>query len=324
MMQPSGTLDWNVYRRGAFEEARHVLEGVAHRTPVVQCRTLSEHAGCDLSLKCENLQRAGAFKFRGAYYMISTLSKEERKRGVITYSSGNHAQAVALAARLFNTRAVVVMPDDAVGVKLAATRTYGAEVLQQGRTPQERKARAEVLAREGGLTMVPPYDDPRILLGQGTTLIEILAQAPKVEVLLVPVGGGGLLGGICAAARAYRPGLTVYGVEPEIADDWARSIEAGKIVSIESADTIADGLRSLEPGEVPFPVVREVAQGIIRVSENEIREAMHFLLARAKLVVEPSGAVATAAALFHNEPFRGRQVVALLSGGNVDLGKLFE
>ncbi len=160
---------------------------------------------------------------------------------------------MALAARMFDTRAVVVMPDDAVGVKLSATRTYGAKVLQQGQTPHDRKARAEVLARERGLTMVPPYEDPRILIGQGTTLIEILAQAPKVEVLLVPVGGGGLLGGICAAARAYRPGLTIYGAEPEIADDWARSIEAGKIVSIESADTIADGLRSLEPGEVPFP-----------------------------------------------------------------------
>jgi threonine dehydratase len=177
---------------------------------------------------------------------------------------------------------------------------------------------AHRLAEDRGLTMVPPYEDARILLGQGTVLMEILEQAPDVEVVLAPVGGGGLLGGICAAARAFRPGLEVYGVEPEAADDWARSIEAGRIVRIESCDTIADGLRSLEPGKVPFPVVREVAKGIIRVSEREIREAVVLLLTRAKVVAEPSGAVSVAGALFHGERFRGRRVAAVVSGGNVD------
>jgi threonine dehydratase len=311
-------MDWLLCSREAFEQARQAIEPIARRTPIETCRALSERAGCDLRLKCENLQRGGAFKIRGASYLISTLGEAERARGVVTYSSGNHAQAVALAARLFKMRAVVVMPEDAPAVKLAATRGYGAEVIQHGRTPQDRMAFAHRLAEERDLTMVPPYEDPRILLGQGTVLMEILEQAPDVEVVLAPVGGGGLLGGICAAARAFRPGLEVYGVEPETADDWARSIEAGRIVRIESSDTIADGLRSLEPGRVPFPVVRDVARGIIRVSESEIREAVVFLLTRAKVVAEPSGAVAVAGALFHGERFRGRRVAAVVSGGNVD------
>jgi len=311
-------LDWRIYSREAFEEARRILEPVVHRTPIARCRTLSERAGCDLALKCENLQKGGAFKIRGAYRKIAALAETDRRRGVITYSSGNHAQAVALAARLFGTRATVVMPEDAAGVKLAAVQGYGAEVIQHGRTPQERMAFAHRFAEERGLAMVPPYEDPLILLGQGTVLMEILAQEPQAQVVLAPVGGGGLLGGICAAARALQPELEVYGVEPAVADDWARSLEAGRIVGIPASPTIADGLRSLEPGKVPFPVVQAVASGIIRVSEEEIREAMLLLLTRAKVVAEPSGAVSVAAALFHGEPFRGRRVVAVVSGGNVD------
>ncbi len=311
-------IDWGSYSRQAFERAGRVLEGKAHRTPVLRCDTLTRLAGFDLALKCENLQRVGAFKFRGAFHMISTLGEEERRRGVITYSSGNHAQAVALAARLFSARAVIVMPTDASGVKLAATRGYGAEILQHGLTPQERMAFAEALAEERGLTLVPPYEDPRILLGQGTVLTEILEQEPEAEVILVPVGGGGLLGGICAAARAFRPGLEVYGAEPAAADDWARSLEAGRILRIPAAPTVADGLRSLEPGQVPFPVVREVARGIVRVAEEEILSTLGLLLTRAKIVAEPSGAVSVAAALFHGERFRGRRVVAVVSGGNVE------
>jgi threonine dehydratase len=310
--------DWNAYRRDAFEAASRTLSGAAHRTPILRCATLSRLSGFDLAFKCENLQKVGAFKFRGAHYMISTLAEPDRARGVITYSSGNHAQAVALSARRFSIRSVIVMPTDATGVKLAATRDYGAEVLQHGLTPQERMAFAEAMARERDLTVVPPYEDPRILLGQGTVLLEILEQEPGAEVVLVPVGGGGLLGGICAAARAFRPELEIYGVEPEVADDWARSIEAGRIVRIASCPTIADGLRSLEPGQVPFPVVQEVVRGILRVKEEEIREAMMLLLTRAKIVAEPSGAVATAGALFHAEQFRGRRVVAVVSGGNVE------
>jgi len=311
-------IDWSLYRREAFEAARNALLGKAHLTPMARCRSLSDQAGCELALKCENLQRVGAFKFRGACFMISTLTEAERARGVLTYSSGNHAQAVALAARLCGTRAVVVMPTDASGVKLAATHGYGAEILQHGLTPQERKVFAERLAAERGLTLVPPYEDPRILLGQGTVLMEILDQLPEVEVVLVPVGGGGLLGGICAAARAFRPELQVYGVEPAVADDWARSLEAGAIRSIPSAPTVADGLRSLEPGQVPFPVVHQVARGILRVSEAEILQAMELLLTRAKVVAEPSGAVSVAAALFQGASFRGRRVVAIVSGGNLE------
>ena len=275
-------------------------------------------AGSDLALKCENLQRVGAFKFRGAYFMLSTLAKADLARGVITYSSGNHAQAVALSARLFQTRAVIVMPEDATGVKLSATRGYGAEIVQHGFTPQERQAFAARLAQERSLTMVPPYEDPRILLGQGTVLMEILEQAPEAEVLLVPVGGGGLLGGCCAAARVLRPDLEVYGVEPEGADDWARSLEAGRIERIASANTMADGLRSLEPGKVPFPIVKEFARGILRVSEDDIRRAMLLLLTRAKLVAEPSGAVSVAGALAHAARFHHRRVVAIVTGGNVE------
>jgi len=314
--------DWHIYDREAFEKARRVLEGKAHKTPTLRCGTLSRLAGCDLALKCEGLQRGGAFKFRGAYHMLSTLEEADRARGVITYSSGNHAQALALAARLFSTRAVVVMPMDATGVKLAATRGYGAEILRHGLTPQERMAFAKRVAGERNLVLVPPYEDPRILLGQGTVLMEILEQEPRAEVVLVPAGGGGLLAGICAAARAFRPEMEVYGVEPAVADDWARSIEAGGIRRIPAAPTVADGLRSLEPGSVPFPVVRDSVRGIIRVAEEEILAAMGLLLTRAKVVAEPSGAVSVAGALFHGEPFRGRRVVAVISGGNVDPGIL--
>jgi threo-3-hydroxy-L-aspartate ammonia-lyase len=311
-------VDWGLYDRAAFEAAADILRPVAHRTPVAHCATLSGMAGCELSLKCENFQKIGAFKFRGAYHMIATLSAAERSRGVITYSSGNHAQAVALSARIFGCRAVIVMPTDASGVKLAATRGYGAEIVQHGLTPQERQALALQLAEERGLTMVPPYEDPRILLGQGTVLMEILEQEPGVEAVLVPVGGGGLLGGVCAAARAFRPGLEIYGVEPEAADDWARSLASGRIERIASAHTIADGLRSLEPGKIPFPVVREIVRGILCVEEEDIRRAMLLLLTRAKLVAEPSGAVAFAGLLSHPERFRNRRVVALISGGNVE------
>ena len=311
-------IDWQLYGREAFRKAQRVLEGRAHVTPVLRCGTLSRLAGCDLALKCESLQRGGAFKFRGACHMISTLDEAERARGVITYSSGNHAQAVALAARLFSTRAVIVMPTDASGVKMAATRGYGAEILQHGLTPQERMAFAGRVAAERNLVMVPPYEDPRILLGQGTVLMEILDQEPGTEVVLVPVGGGGLLGGICAAARAFRPEMEVYGVEPAVADDWARSIEAGGIRRIPAAPTIADGLRSLEPGRVPFPVVQEIVRGIIRVTEEEILVAMGLLLTRAKVVAEPSGAVSVAGALSRGNRFRGRRVVAVVSGGNVE------
>ena len=310
--------DWDAYRRPAFERALEIIRPVAHLTPMMRCRALSEMAGCDLAMKCENLQRVGAFKFRGAYHMIAALTESERAHGVITYSSGNHAQAVALSARLFGIRAVIVMPVDAAGVKLAATRGYGAEILQHGHTPQERQAFAIRLAQERGLTMVPPYEDARILLGQGTLLMEILEQEPAAEVVLVPVGGGGLLGGICAAARAFRPQLEIYGVEPETADDWARSISSGRIERIATAHTIADGLRSLEPGKIPFPIVQEVVRGVLRVSDEQIRRAMLLLLTRAKLVAEPSGAVSVAGALAHAHRFKNRRVVALISGGNVE------
>jgi threonine dehydratase len=310
--------DWSLYTREAFERARRILNPVVRTTPITRSAELSSRAGCDLAFKREDEQIGRAFKFRGAFHMISALSEAERARGVITYSSGNHAQAVARAARLHGIRATVVMPEDAVAVKLAATREHGAEVIQHGKTPQERMEFAHRLQKERGLTMVPPYEDARIVLGQGTVLMEILEQEPGVEAVLAPVGGGGLLGGICAAARAFCPGLAVYGAEPAAADDWARSIEAGRIVRIDRSDTIADGLRSLEPGSVPFPVVAAVARGILRVSEEEIHETMRLLRDAAGIVAEPSGAVSAAAALFHGEKLRNRRVVAVISGGNLD------
>jgi threonine dehydratase len=306
-------------------QARARLDGVANRTPLVTSRTLDRLAGRQVVLKCENFQRGGAFKFRGAYNTISQLSEEARRRGVVAFSSGNHAQGVALAARLLGVPAVICMPDDAPPVKVAATREYGVEVQFYNRQRDDREAFAQQVGRERGLTLVPPYDHLGIIAGAGTVMLELLEQAPDLEMLLAPIGGGGLVSGSAIAAHGLSPHLRVFGVEPEVADDTRQSLRAGERRTIAPPDTIADGLRVTTPGRLTFPIVQRHLEDVLTVSEEEIREAMRFALLRLKLVIEPSGAVPLAVALAgHLPPGTGR-VGLLISGGNLDpalLGRL--
>jgi len=274
------------------------LSGIAHRTPVLTSRTLDERTGSTAFLKAECLQRGGAFKFRGAYNMISSLGPEERERGVVAYSSGNHAQAVSLAARLLGTSATILMPADTPPAKLEATRGYGAEIVTYDRYTEDREALGAALAVErGGLALVPPYEHPLIMAGQGTAALELLDDVPGLDALLVPVGGGGLIAGCATAAKALRPGIRVIGVEPEAGDDTRRSLEAGQRVRIPVPRTIADGQQADIPGELTFAVNRQVVDTIVTVSDAEILDAMAFLFDRMKLVTEPSGASAAAALL---------------------------
>ena len=294
------------------------LRGIAHRTPVVTSKTLDERTGARVSLKAENLQRIGAFKFRGAYNAIAQLDAAQRQRGVVAFSSGNHAQGVALAAQLLDVPATIVMPSDAPEAKLAATRGYGAEVVTYDRERMNRSELAASIAAERGTTLVPPYDDPAIIAGQGTVALELLADAGRLEVLLVPLGGGGLLSGCALAATALSPGVRVFGVEPEAGDDWVRSWRADRIVSIAVPQTIADGQRTQAPGDLTWPIVRRLVTGIVTVSDDEIKHAMRFAFERLKLVLEPSGASALAALLSRKIDVRGARAGVVLSGGNVD------
>jgi threonine dehydratase len=294
------------------------LRGIVHRTPVVTSKTLDERTGARVSLKAENLQRIGAFKFRGAYNTIAQLTPAQRERGVVAFSSGNHAQGVALAAQLLDVPATIVMPSDAPSAKLAATRGYGAEVVTYDRERMNRSEIAGAIAAERGATLVPPYDDPAIIAGQGTVALELLADAGRLDVLLVPLGGGGLLAGCALAAVALSPGVRVFGVEPEAGDDWVRSWRADRIVSIPVPQTIADGQQTQAPGELTWPIVRRLAAGIVTVSDDEIRRAMRFAFERLKLVLEPSGASALAALLSGKIDARGTRAGVVLSGGNVD------
>jgi threonine dehydratase len=311
----------------SFEDvraARERLHGVANLTPVVTSRTLDRMAGRRVFLKCENFQRAGAFKFRGAYTMISQLSAEERQRGVLAFSSGNHAQAVALTAQLLGIPAVIVMPNDAPPVKLAATCGYGAEVIFYDRQQEDREALARRIAAERGMALVPPFDHPQIMAGQGTSTLELLEQAPDLDTVLVPAGGGGLISGTAVAAHGVDPALRVFGVEPADADDTRRSLLAGARVSIPPPATLADGLRATVPGMLTFPIVQRHVAGIVTVSEEEILEALYFALLRLKLVIEPSAAVGLAAVLFGKLPDDTRRVGVIVSGGNVDPAVLRE
>jgi threonine dehydratase len=294
------------------------LRGVAHRTPVVTSRTLDERTGARVFLKAENLQRMGAFKFRGAYNRLAQLTPSERAGGVVAFSSGNHAQGVALAAQLLGVPAAIVMPADAPEAKLAATRGYGAEVILYERERMNRAELAASIASERGATLVPPYDDPAIIAGQGTVALELVEDAGPLDALLVCLGGGGLMAGSCLAATALSPGVQIYGVEPEAGDDWVRSWAADRIVSIPVPKTIADGQQTQAPGELTWPIVRGLAAGIVTVTDDEIRATMRFAFERLKLVLEPSGASALAALLFEKVDVRGTRVGITLSGGNVD------
>jgi threo-3-hydroxy-L-aspartate ammonia-lyase len=304
------------------EAAARRLDGVAHRTPVLRSRTLDGLAGAAVHLKAESFQRGGAFKFRGAYNKIASLPAGRRTRGVLAYSSGNHAQAVALAAGLVGTSATIVMPDDAPVAKADATRGYGAEVVTYDRWSESREEIGARLAEERDLELVKPYDDPLVMAGQGTAALELLTEVPDLDVLVTPVGGGGLLAGCSTVAKALSPAMRVVGVEPEAADDTARSFAAGRRVEIEMPRTIADGLQATAPGELTFEVNRERADAIVTVDDAEILDAMAFLFDRLKLVVEPSGAVGVAALLAGR--VTGSRVGIVLSGGNVGAARFAE
>jgi threo-3-hydroxy-L-aspartate ammonia-lyase len=294
------------------------IRGIANRTPVVTSRTLDSRVGARVFLKCENLQRGGAFKFRGAYNRLVCLSDEERARGVVAFSSGNHAQGVALAARELSIPATVVMPTDAPELKVQATAGYGAAIIRYDRLTEDREAIARALAEERGLTLVPPYDHPLIMAGQGTAALELFEDTGPLGMLLAPVGGGGLLSGCATAAAAMSPGITIIGVETETSNDWVLSLEARHPVRIPPPDTIADGMRTQQPGALTFPVVQQLARGVMTVSDDEVKEAMRFLLLRLKLVVEPTGAVPLALAMSGRLPVRGQTLGIILSGGNAD------
>ena len=301
--------------RTDVEAAASRLEGVAHRTPVFTSRTLDELAGGRVFLKAENLQRGGAFKFRGAYNTIAQLPPGT---GIAAFSSGNHAQAVALAASLLGASAVILMPEDAAPAKLAATRAYGAEVVTYDRYTEDREALGRELASERGLALVPPFDHPHVMAGQGTAALELLEDVPDLDVLVTPVGGGGLLSGTAVAAN----GRKVWGVEPEAGDDVRRSLEEGHRVTIDVPRTIADGLQTPSVGEAPFTVIRERVAGIVTVSDDELVEAMRFLFERLKLVVEPSGAAGVAALMAGK--IGGERIGVILSGGNIGAERFAE
>lgn len=294
------------------------LQGVANITPVQTSRTLDGLAGCESFLKCENFQRGGAFKFRGAYNAISQLEPQHRARGVVAFSSGNHAQGTALAARLLGVPAVICMPDDAPPVKLAATRGYSAEVIIFDRQTTDREALGRSIAAERGMALIPPYDHPHIMAGQGTAALELVQTIPDLDALLIPVGGGGLLSGCAMAARTINPRIRVFGVETAGSDDTRQSFQRGERVCIPAPDTIADGMRTQSPGALTFPVVQRYVEDIFVVSDAEVLETLRFLLLRMKLVVEPTGAVALAALLRGLCPPQCRRVGVLISGGNID------
>ncbi|HET9983935.1 MAG TPA: threonine/serine dehydratase [Longimicrobiales bacterium] len=304
-------------------EAARRLAGVAVRTPLLPAPWLAEAVGADVRLKCENLQRSGAFKMRGAYNTIASLAPEERRRGVITYSSGNHGQALALSAKLFGIPAVVVMPTTAPKVKVEGARAYGAEVVFAGTTSTERYNRAVEIVNERGLTMIPPFDDPRIIAGQGTVGLEILEDFPEVETILVQVGGGGLLSGIAAYVKREKPSCSIVGVEPEVSCAMRRSKLAGHPVTIEARQSIADGLLPVRPGDLTFAHARALVDDVVVVAEEAIAHAAGRVLTLSKLVVEPSGA-ATVAALLSGAFRPTGPTVAVLSGGNVDPARLPE
>ena len=296
----------------------------AHRTPVLTSKTLDRETGKRIYLKCENFQVGGAFKFRGACNFVFSLTPEELSRGVLAYSSGNHAQAVALAAARAGTKATVVMPSDAPRAKMAATAGAGATIVSYDRLKEDREEICRDLAEKTGSAVIPPYDHVLTIAGQGTAALELLAEAPGLEAMVACTGGGGLLGGCCVAAKGINPAIRMFGAEPELADDVWQSLQKGERVSIPPSLTIADGLRTPSPGKLTFPILQQHVEQIALISEDEIRATVRFCLERLKIVVEPSGAVGVAAALFGKLPADVTTVGIVISGGNVDLDQLAE
>jgi threo-3-hydroxy-L-aspartate ammonia-lyase len=294
------------------------LEGHAYRTPVMTSRAVDESLGATVFFKCENFQRVGAFKFRGAFNALSSLPAAARARGVIAFSSGNHAQAVALAACLLGMEATIVMPEDAPASKLAATRGYGARVVTYDRYRENRQTIAETLARESGAPIIPPYDHPEVIAGQGTAVVELLEDAGPLDSLFVCLGGGGLLSGSLLAIEALCPACQVYGVEPEAGNDGERSLRQGSIVSIDVPKTIADGAQTQSLGKITFDIIRRAVAGIFTATDAELVECMRIFANRLKIVVEPTGCLGFAAARSHAAQLKGQRVGIIVSGGNVD------
>ena len=297
------------------------LEGHAHRTPVLQSTTANERWGAKFFFKCENFQRMGAFKFRGAFNALSKFDAAQRKGGVIAFSSGNHAQAIALSARLLSMPAVIVMPKDAPAAKVAATKGYGAEVVLFDRFTEDREALTKKLAQERGMTMIPPYDHPDVLSGQGTAVKELIEETGPLDHLFVCLGGGGLLSGSALSARALSPDCKIYGVEPEAGNDGQQSFRTGKIVHIETPKTIADGAQTQHLGQYTFGIIQRDVNDIFTVTDDQLVEAMRFFAERMKMVVEPTGCLAFAGAIAAGKAIAGKRVGIVISGGNVDLSR---
>jgi len=300
------------------------IEGVAHRTSILTSSTADALTGAKLFFKAENLQRMGAFKFRGGYNSLVQFTDLQKAGGVIAFSSGNHAQAIALSAKLLGMRAVIIMPQDAPAIKVAATRGYGAEVILYDRYKEDREEIGRRLAAEQGLTLIPPYDHPHVMAGQGTAVLELLQDAGTFDSLFVPLGGGGLLSGSAVVARQLSPGCRIVGVEPEAGNDGQRSLAEGKIVHIDTPRTIADGAQTQHLGAYTFPVLRELVDEVVTVSDAELVEAMKFFAGRMKMLVEPTGCLGAAAAFSGRGNIAGKKVGIILSGGNVDLARFAE
>jgi len=300
------------------------IRGIARRTPVVESGSVNRRVGKRVFFKCENMQRGGAFKIRGAANFVYSMTEEERARGVVAFSSGNHAQAVAIAAKSMGVKATLVMPDDAPKSKLAATRSHGPVIVQYDRMKEDREAIGRRISEETGAVLAPPFDHPRIIAGQGTAALELLQEAPDLDVMLTPLGGGGLLAGCAVAAKSLRPQIRMFGVEPELGNDYWLSLKAGERIGIAPPETIADGLRTTRPGAHNFPIIQRLVEEVLLVNEDEIREAVWYLMSRTKMVVEPSGAVAAAAVFAGRIPGPAERVGVVLSGGNIDADALAE
>ncbi|MDL2271583.1 threo-3-hydroxy-L-aspartate ammonia-lyase [Desulfovibrio sp. OttesenSCG-928-I05] len=308
----------------SFDDVKKAQERIApaaHRTPVLTSTTADELTGAKLFFKCENFQRMGAFKFRGGYNSLAQLTPEQKKNGVVAFSSGNHAQAVALSAKILGMPAVIIMPQDAPAAKVAATRGYGAEVVTYDRYSEDREVISRKLAEERGLTLIPPYDHAHVMAGQGTAVLELIEDAGPMDLVLTPLGGGGLLSGCAVAAKALAPSCRVYGVEPEAGNDGQRSFRTGSIVKIDTPKTIADGAQTQFLGKLTFPIIQETVTDILTATDAELIQTMRFFAERMKMVVEPTGCLAAAAVFNKRVDIAGKRVGIVLSGGNMDIAQ---
>lgn len=306
------------------EAAAHRIADFANNTAVITSRTVNEEMGAEVFFKCENFQRMGAFKFRGAMNALQQFSEEQKKAGVVTFSSGNHAQAIALSAKLTGIPATIVMPEDAPAAKVAATRGYGGTVVMYNRYTEDREQIGRDLAEKHGMTLIPPYDHPHVIAGQGTAAKELFDEVGELDVLFVCLGGGGLLAGSALSARALSPACSIYGVEPEAGNDGQQSFRSGRIIHIDTPKTIADGAQTQHLGQYTYPIIKENVNDIFTVTDDELLASMRFYAERMKLVVEPTGCLGFAAARAQNQMLKGKRIGIIISGGNVDIARYSE